>query len=61
MQVLFVSLLFVTLGNLYCSGGLLQAGKEKIALLATAAEKLFMCKAQTGVSDELIARIKNQK
>lgn len=36
MKLLFVSLIFASLGNLYGSGGILQAGKEKWMLFATA-------------------------
>ena len=36
MKILFVSLLFASLGNLYSSGGILQAKKEKWMLFATA-------------------------
>ena len=35
MKLLFVSLIFASLGNLYSSGGILQAGKEKWMLVAT--------------------------
>lgn len=41
MQLLFISLIFATLGNLYCSGGLLQANKEKITFLATGIGAIF--------------------
>lgn len=37
MILLFFSLIFATLGNLYSSGGLLQAGKEKFMLITTGA------------------------
>lgn len=35
MKILFVSIIFATLGNLYSSGGLLQAEKENTMLMAT--------------------------
>lgn len=35
MKLLFVSLIFASLGNLYSSGGILQAGKEKWMLIST--------------------------
>ena len=35
MKILFVSLIFATWGNLYSSGGLLQAEKESMMLIAT--------------------------
>jgi O-antigen/teichoic acid export membrane protein len=35
MKILFSTMLFATLGNLYCSGGLLLINKEKIMLYAT--------------------------
>lgn len=41
MKFLFFSLLFATLGNLYSSGGLLQAGKEKTMLIATGCGAVF--------------------
>ncbi len=41
MKLLFCSLVFATLGNLYSSGGLLLAGKEKVMLIATAVGAVF--------------------
>lgn len=41
MKLLFVSLIFATLGNLYSSGGLLQIGKEKVMMWVTGGGAVF--------------------
>lgn len=41
MKILFVSIIFATWGNLYSSGGLLQAEKENTMLIATTSGAIF--------------------